>query len=201
MTRYRPRPCMLCIALILQCLLVILPGWWILPLTTAVVTVIVVRGYSRRRLFSWFRGLLVLLLAVLLARSLGNGIVSQLRPWALYSLRLLTSLAIAFIAYEELGLVSIVRTVSLAATLLPGAALRRFVDDTIRSVLFLLPVVSRRLRAAREAYVLRRAHLRRNALGGVGRWTGRLIIVYISSLAALPRGRAEALLIRESRWK
>lgn len=200
MIRNQPRPWAILVALVMQGLLVFMSDLSVALTLGVLIVVIVVRRFSLYRAFRWFRGISVLLIAVLLARSLSSGFRSEFYPWVFYSIRLIASIAIAFILYEELGLVSILRTVSLAARILPGESLRRFVEDTLRSVLFLLPVVSPRLRTVREAYRIRRATFRHRGFFGFLGWTGRLLIVYVSAVASLPRGRAEALLLRDSRW-
>lgn len=195
MSVYRPRPLPVSAAILFQIAVLLVPEVYVIIGAFLVFAVILVLTLPLRRLARWLRGLVVLLLLVLLTRTLTAPFDRVLGEWFFYSTRLVTSVSVAFILYETIGLVGIVSTISRASAIVPIPSVRRFVDDTLRSLLFLFPLLTTRLTAVREAYNVRRerpGNKRR-------RWIGRLLLVYITATSSVPKARAEALLIRSGR--
>lgn len=183
----------------MQTVVVLAPAPLIIAALPTVIAVVAMRRHSLSSLFRWTRGLMLILTVVLVSRSLVSPFSEVFVPWLIYALRLFTSVGIAFVLNAEIGLVSIVRTVSCVADWVPHPSLRQFITDTLKSVIFLFPVISSRLRSVREAYTIRRVRLKKPSGSLSHRWTGRLLLTSVSSIAAIPRARAEALLLRDPR--
>lgn len=156
--------------------------------TTAAITL---GGYRFRRLLRTLRGLLVILTAVLLTRLLAEFSLATVQEWALYTARLLSAVMIAVTALGMEGTVGIERGLRYLMRPVP-LFIRRPILDLMSSTLFVLPVVRRRFTESSTA-----ARIRLTAPGI--KTSTRLVYTVRSvlvSVAAIPRDRAEAMVVR-----
>jgi hypothetical protein len=156
------------------------------------VIIAVTLGRNRpRQLLRTVRGLLVILTAVLLTRLVVEFSLSTFQGWAIYTARLLSAVMIALTALGLVGSDGIVRGLRFLLIPVPGV-FRRPILDLVGSTLYVLPVVRRRFIASTSA-----ARIRLAASGRKG--PSRAVFIVRSvlvSIAAIPRQRAEAMVVR-----
>ncbi len=188
MSSQRPRPKVLVGSLVAQAVLVIAP----LPVIPAMfLTAIVIAlcfGGTIRGVLRWNRGLLILMIAVLAFRLLGSTAPSVIWSWGDYAIRLITAMTITYALYSAIGSQGILATLLYFFTFLPTGAIREFLEDTSRSFVLFLPILHQSLRQVKEATRVR-------PIGRRG-YVRRILVIYITTVADIPRARAEAILVR-----
>lgn len=176
-------------AILLQALVVTLPAW---PVDAIIAGALLGSAWllaGRPATALTLRGILILTLPVLLIRVITDPEPDAVVSWISYVSRLVSAAMIALTLLARGGTRLILNGIDWLVTVIPGRV-RRDVRDVIRSSIYLLPLVLRRLRLALGAGRLRYAHTRR------GTWFVRPLRAVFVSLTAVPRARAEAMLVR-----
>lgn len=161
---------------------VIVPSWLLSRLA----------GMSLRSAARLGRAILVVTVPVLLVRLIASFELTTLVSWMDYAAGLLSAawVAGAYLAYRKAS------GVQLALTAIAGATPFRWshtAADMVRSALFLLPEVLRRMRDGRDAARLRFA--RTGNISAVHRILAVVRATFVS-LSSVPQRRAEAMIVR-----
>ncbi len=149
-------------------------------------------GMSRRSAARLGRAILIVTLPVLLVRSIAAFGISTLISWTDYAAGLLSAawVAGAYLSYRKSS------GVQLALTAVTRAIPFRWgqtVADMVRSALFLLPEVLRRLRDGRDAAGIRFSRGRKRS--ALPRLVAIVRATFVS-LSTVPQRRAEAMIVR-----
>ncbi|MFO8043924.1 MAG: hypothetical protein R6U25_12030 [Alkalispirochaeta sp.] len=149
-------------------------------------------GMSLRSAARLGRAILIVTIPVLLVRLIAAYELSTVITWIDYAAGLLSAawVAGAYLAYRKPS------GVQLALSALAGATPFRWshtVADMVRSALFLLPEVIRRMRDGRDAARLRYARARH--VSAVRRILSVVRATFVS-LSTVPQRRAEAMIVR-----
>ena len=148
--------------------------------------------YNLRKLAVALRGLIMLLLAILVARLLAAPTREALLDWSVYASRLIAAITVALTLLDRIGASGIHRGVARLLSPLP-APLRQPLLDIIAAAVYLIPAASRHLKGSSAAARVRYARGRRflpstNTIG--------VVRAGLFSLASLPPRRAEAMVVR-----
>ncbi len=149
-------------------------------------------GMPLRSVLRLGRAILIITLPVLLVRSIAAFRIETLISWADYAAGLLSAgwVAGAYLAYRKSSGVQLALTAAARAIPFRGG---QTVADMVRSALFLLPEVFRRLRDGRDAAGIRFSRGRKRSALVQVMATVRAAFV---SLSSVPHRRAEAMIVR-----
>jgi hypothetical protein len=149
-------------------------------------------GVRMRRVRRTIQAILLITLPVLIVRLLSIPSIDTVLGWADYAGRLLAAGLIAVSYLAARGVRGVQRALSTLVALLPGAP-GRAAADVVRSALFLLPEITRRLTGSHAAARIRHRRGRSVSPGATAIAVTRATLVSVSTV---PRRRAEAMVVR-----
>jgi hypothetical protein len=173
-------------------IVVVVPPPWGALLPLAGLAAALFAGVTSRNIRRTLRGMLLITLPVLLIRLLTVPSVDTVIDWADYAGRLVAAALIATAYLAARGVRGVQRALSAGVALVPGRP-GRAAADILRSALFLLPEITRRMTGSHAA-----ARIRHRRGPGSSPVTTAVAVTRATllSVSTVPRRRAEAMVVR-----